>query len=202
MASKRMVSGIRWAADSGQGRLRLSWAFYALEASIDHPRSCVLTVPIAVIFHSLVLQQLWATLMAPSAGIGGRMPLVWADIPRRLGTRVQPLHSTAYALSCHRGVHFPRVQRCFAFSSYTHSPLTCFKSKNLRDSILIFSRYSYMAVLLAHRSLLHVRRQLHGLARSCGSPRADQVLPYGAAVLVVVVVGVTINVSCSLLPKR
>ena len=38
---------------------------------------------------------------------------------------------------------------------YTQPKLTCFKSKNLRDSILIFSRYSYVVLRGAPRSLLH-----------------------------------------------
>ena len=54
----RKVLRIRWATDGGQGRLRLSWAFYAPGAStvIIHVLVSLL-VPIAVIFHSLVLSS-------------------------------------------------------------------------------------------------------------------------------------------------
>jgi len=165
---------------------------YLIEGLAVVLHMCVAFVPqLLLIYYALAMQHTWAVLMCPAGGIDGLAPLLWTDVVPH-SFRAFSLSGTEerYSLLLLRLVAWESI--CFMLLSACRLLLNYMQAPRNKVSDAI--RWLYSIVIMLHLTWFFSYLGIIGcwlLLAAILNP--NRFLPFGCAVLVVVVVATTIG---------
>ncbi len=189
----RKLTGLAWrhlVDDADAVAFSSNW--YALEIlTVVLHCSVVVVIPITMVMHALVLQDVWATYFCPEQGIDGRHPLLWADVTgSRITSGTSPAISSLYVVPVVQAI----TLEALAFLSASFVRLMFFYLRLPLPLLNAAIRWLYMVVLLVH---LFVFLTYLGIFAAwmvlAAALEPTRFLPFGVAVLALFVVAVTVN---------
>merc|ERR1711865_201590 len=171
----------------------LSWKWHFIESLTVMLHMSVAFVPqLLLIYYALATQHTWAVLMCPPSGIDGRQPLLWTDVvPQSFssfslsGTTEDRYSLLLLKLVAWESICFMILSVCRILLNYTQAP---------RNKVSDAIRWIYSFVMMAHFTWFFSYLGIIGcwlLLAAILNP--NRFLPFGCAVLVVVVVATTIG---------
>ena len=166
---------------------------YLIEALAVVLHMCVAFVPqLLLIYYALAMQHTWAVLMCPAGGIDGIAPLLWTDVvPHSFrsfslsGNPEERYSLLLLRLVAWESICFMLLSACRLLLNYMQAP---------RNKVSDAIRWLYSIVIMLHLTWFFSYLGIIGcwlLLAAILNP--NRFLPFGCAVLVVVVVATTIG---------